>query len=222
MLAPIAWRTPPRHYGSWELVTSRGARPSPDPVRRGPHGRGIPQRLRPAADDVIATEPRGSSRRAVRRSMPTVELIVDEPPGYHPSNPGCRACCAVDSAPGWTRRPDRGCGPRGAARRSHLRCADRALECRCRYRRGTTPRPFAPRFATDRQRSSRTRGHTRRRAPRPRSVAGIRVEPAGFGAPSAGLPVAGSLAPRTPLSAVLDSGSAVMPVLIAVLATTRH
>ncbi len=22
MLAPIAWRTPPRHYGPWELVTS--------------------------------------------------------------------------------------------------------------------------------------------------------------------------------------------------------
>ena len=21
MLAPIAWRTPPRHYGPWELVT---------------------------------------------------------------------------------------------------------------------------------------------------------------------------------------------------------
>ena len=23
MLAPIAWRTPPRHYGPWELVTSQ-------------------------------------------------------------------------------------------------------------------------------------------------------------------------------------------------------
>src|SRR6187402_1937591 len=22
MIAPIAWRTPPRHYGPWELVTS--------------------------------------------------------------------------------------------------------------------------------------------------------------------------------------------------------
>jgi hypothetical protein len=22
MLAPISWRTPPRHYGPWELVTS--------------------------------------------------------------------------------------------------------------------------------------------------------------------------------------------------------
>ena len=22
MLAPIAWRTPPEHYGPWELVTS--------------------------------------------------------------------------------------------------------------------------------------------------------------------------------------------------------
>ena len=22
MLAPISWRTPPRHYGPWELITS--------------------------------------------------------------------------------------------------------------------------------------------------------------------------------------------------------
>ena len=22
MLGPVAWRTPPRHYGPWELVTS--------------------------------------------------------------------------------------------------------------------------------------------------------------------------------------------------------
>ena len=42
MLAPISWRTPPRHYGPWELVTSlltealvaRGLDVTPEMIRR--------------------------------------------------------------------------------------------------------------------------------------------------------------------------------------------
>ena len=44
MLAPISWRVPPRHYGPWELVTSR--------LTEGLVGRGVEVTLFASADSV--------------------------------------------------------------------------------------------------------------------------------------------------------------------------
>ena len=56
MLAPIAWRTPPRHYGPWELVTSL--------LTEGLQARGVEVTLFATADAItaarlVATTPHG-------------------------------------------------------------------------------------------------------------------------------------------------------------------
>lgn len=53
MLAPVAWRTPPRHYGPWELVTSL--------LTEGLVARGVDVTLFATLDSVTTAELRGTS-----------------------------------------------------------------------------------------------------------------------------------------------------------------
>ena len=53
MLAPIAWRTPPKHYGPWELVTSL--------LTEGLVARGVDVTLFATLDSVTAASLRGVS-----------------------------------------------------------------------------------------------------------------------------------------------------------------
>src|ERR671916_586146 len=51
LLGPIAWRTPPRHYGPWELVTSL--------LAEGLVARGVDVTLFATLDSVTAARPDG-------------------------------------------------------------------------------------------------------------------------------------------------------------------
>ena len=63
MLAPIAWRTPPRHYGPWELVTSL--------LTEGLVARGVEVTLFATLDSQTSAVLRGVSPRvATRRTLP--------------------------------------------------------------------------------------------------------------------------------------------------------
>src|ERR1700712_2067187 len=55
MLAPVAWRTPPRHYGPWELVTSL--------LTEALVARGVDVTLFATLDSVTAAQLRGVSPR---------------------------------------------------------------------------------------------------------------------------------------------------------------
>src|SRR5205809_248126 len=48
MLAPVAWRVPPRHYGPWELVVSR--------LTEGLVARGVDVTLFATADSVTSAQ----------------------------------------------------------------------------------------------------------------------------------------------------------------------
>ena len=59
MLAPTAWRTPPRAYGPWELVTSM--------LTEGLVRRGVDVTLFATADSLTSAKLVGVVRDAVRR-----------------------------------------------------------------------------------------------------------------------------------------------------------
>ncbi len=67
MLAPVAWRTPPRHYGPWELVTSL--------LTEALVARGVDVTLFATLDSVTTAPLRGVSPRGY------AEEAVDGRPG---------------------------------------------------------------------------------------------------------------------------------------------
>ena len=60
MLAPVAWRTPPRHYGPWELVTSL--------LTEGLVARGVDVTLFATLDSVTSAPLEASARTATPRT----------------------------------------------------------------------------------------------------------------------------------------------------------
>ena len=52
MLAPIAWRTPPRHYGPWERVVSLLTEGLVQPARNRSRSRTCRMRTRPAGPAI--------------------------------------------------------------------------------------------------------------------------------------------------------------------------